>query len=50
MFAGGEGGSKFVPMVGTKVPKYQKEANKYFLKNYMRLNLERRVIQEVKLN
>ena len=50
MFFGGEGGSKYVPMVGTTVPKYQREASKDFLRSYMRLNLERRVITEVKIN
>jgi hypothetical protein len=44
LFAGGFGGSKFVPFVGSKIPDYMIEANVKYLTRYMGKEPEKRVI------
>lgn len=47
LFAGGLGTSKYIPFVGSKIPDYVLWANQDFLRKFMKIDFERRVIQSV---
>ena len=47
MFVGGFGFTKFVPMIGTKIPNYMLSANVDFVSRFMGRQLEQRVITVV---
>ena len=50
LFAGGFGFSKYLPLVGTKVPDYMRAANVDYLSKFMGHQPQKRVIREVNID
>ena len=50
LFTGGLGSSKFVPFIGSKIPKYMSKANIDFIERFMQMEMEERVITEVQID